>query len=596
MTLFTRQSSSFRFAVPLAALLLVACCGCWGELDLPATQPTPVGGAGSNPVGAGGDDASVGQDSYRVLPDCETDSQCADLLEGTSTCRPGRCFLGECELSRVDDGASCDDGDFCTLGDHCSVGVCLPGKATDCSDDNPCTDDLCAQASGSCVHIDNGAVCAVEGGCAVGVCTGGACLAQSKLFVAIHAADIPTAVTAIVALDDGRFAVIANVELADEVTAARWLRLGGDGAQQVQGVLPLGWAADAASMPTGGAVVVGRVRLPSGDLQGRAVALAQAATVAWMRDYGGEKDDVIQAIAPAPGGGWAAAGTTWSKGQGGGDLWLLRLTPTGHPLLDYSYGSSDVEAAEAVTVTSSGSYVMAGTQTSDKGNVDGVILAIANDAGLVWMAQYGGPYMERPLAVVQRPAGTLLFAGVRALNAAGERAFWLGALDSEGNKLWSRHHALAGDAMAQSMVALPDGGAVLIGADRDVDLESPGAWQPRALRIDKMGNMQWSRTWSWEAGSILSVGALLGDGGLVLAGRRTPSAGATVAVLRTDPWGHADCATAGNCAQLSPSACDDGLLCSADDCAAQQGCTHSWLDDGSPCAIGLACAANKCTP
>ncbi len=591
-----------RHPIPLIATSLVALCclivegGCSPESDLPGGDPVSVGGGDDKRGRVSQGDAGVASDVPAVMPDCETDDQCMAQLPDATPCRPGRCFLGECEPALADDGAPCDDGDLCTASDYCAAGVCLPGKATDCDDGNPCTDDACDPKAGLCSNVPNGAICDVDGGCAVGVCEAGDCNAQSKLFLALHVAEAPRAVTAVVALDDGRFAVVANVELANEVTAARWLRLDGAGAMQVQGEVPLAWAADAAAMPGGGVLVVGRVRLPSGDLQGRAVALAQAATVDWMRDYGGQADDAIQAIAPAPGGGWVAAGTTHSKGQGSGDLWLLRLNPQGHPMLDFSYGSTDVEAAEAVTATSAGGYVIAGTQTSKSGNVDGVVLAIDPEASLIWMAQYGGPHVERPLAVVQRADGTLLFAGARGLDAAGHQAFWLGALALDGSKLWSRFHKAGGDVTVASMVGAVDGGAVIVGADRSVDPAHPDTWQPRALRVDAMGNLQWTRTWAWEAGSALLAVARLADDGMIVAGRRTLPAGASVAMLRTDPWGHADCASAGGCAQLDVSACDDGLPCTTDTCEGGQGCGHSWLVEGSPCAVGLACAASKCTP
>jgi hypothetical protein len=50
------------------------------------------------------------------------------------------------------DGAPCDDGDACTLIDTYQDGQCIGSGSPDCDDANPCTDDLCAPATGACVH------------------------------------------------------------------------------------------------------------------------------------------------------------------------------------------------------------------------------------------------------------------------------------------------------------------------------------------------------------------------------------------------------------------------------------------------------------
>ena len=68
-----------------------------------------------------------------------------------------------------------------------------------------------------------------------------------------------------------------------------------------------------------------------------------------------------------------------------------------------------------------------------------------------------------------------------------------------------------------------------------------------------------------------------------------------------DAWDNPDCATSGPCHALSISDCDDGDVCTADNCdSAHGGCWHQPLgaspacDDGNPCTIG-GCALGACT-
>ena len=69
---------------------------------------------------------------------------------------------------------ACDDGDACTLGDNCLDGSCAPGVAIDCDDGNLCTDDSCGEAG--CVNAPNASECDDANACTQGdVCTQSIC-------------------------------------------------------------------------------------------------------------------------------------------------------------------------------------------------------------------------------------------------------------------------------------------------------------------------------------------------------------------------------------------------------------------------------------
>src|SRR5207244_13230758 len=80
--------------------------------------------------------------------------------------------------------AESDDADACNGVESCdlSSGTCVPGTAVDCTDQNPCTDDLCDPATGACSNpeaaagtvCDDGNACTTGDTCSGGVCVGGA--------------------------------------------------------------------------------------------------------------------------------------------------------------------------------------------------------------------------------------------------------------------------------------------------------------------------------------------------------------------------------------------------------------------------------------
>ena len=99
--------------------------------------------------------------------DCNDDDVCTD-----DSCDP----LTGC--AHTFNTNPCDDGDACTENDFCSNGVCFPGSALDCNDDNVCTDDSCDSLSG-CQHIynsdpcDDADACTENDFCSNGVCVPG---------------------------------------------------------------------------------------------------------------------------------------------------------------------------------------------------------------------------------------------------------------------------------------------------------------------------------------------------------------------------------------------------------------------------------------
>ena len=123
--------------------------------------------------------APAQEDCNALDDDCDgqTDEGACDDANGctTDSCTPGKGSLScaHADLNQV----PCDaDGNACTIGDLCNLGVCQPGKAKNCDDGNPCSEDSCNLASG-CTHTDDdGLPCDDENPCTLGdTCGGGTC-------------------------------------------------------------------------------------------------------------------------------------------------------------------------------------------------------------------------------------------------------------------------------------------------------------------------------------------------------------------------------------------------------------------------------------
>jgi hypothetical protein len=91
---------------------------------------------------------SVRLELERLAPPCQDAAECDDQNPCTlDDCRDGRCVN-----EPVDDGQPCDDDLYCNGPETCQGGQCRQGSPPDCTDDDPCTQDLCDETFDRCAH------------------------------------------------------------------------------------------------------------------------------------------------------------------------------------------------------------------------------------------------------------------------------------------------------------------------------------------------------------------------------------------------------------------------------------------------------------
>ena len=160
---------------------------------------TCVGGAAPNC-----DDGNVcTDDTCNPATGCTHTNNIAPCSDGNACNGTGSCLAGVCQAGTAlvcndnnpctddtcapttgcvytnDNTNSCSDGNICNGTETCLAGVCQAGTALVCNDNNLCTDDACAPATG-CAHTNNvapcndGNACTTSDACSGGTCVGGA--------------------------------------------------------------------------------------------------------------------------------------------------------------------------------------------------------------------------------------------------------------------------------------------------------------------------------------------------------------------------------------------------------------------------------------
>lgn len=104
-----------------------------------------------------------------------------DLCEGVvcddqNPCTDDACDYadGTCDFFAVEDGANCDFDGFRSV---CISGVCQPEceSPEDCDDENDCTEDLCVDGTCQLVPVTDGAECDDGNECTADICANGVC-------------------------------------------------------------------------------------------------------------------------------------------------------------------------------------------------------------------------------------------------------------------------------------------------------------------------------------------------------------------------------------------------------------------------------------
>ena len=108
------------------------------------------------------------------------------------------------------------------------------------------------------------------------------------------------------------------------------------------------------------------------------VKVDQKFNLLWSKTFGGSNDDFGMEIIKGHGDDILILGETASYGQGGKDIWLIKIDSFGNKIWDKTYGGSKMEFASSIHRSSSKSYQIVGsTLSSTKGLKDGLIIVLS---------------------------------------------------------------------------------------------------------------------------------------------------------------------------------------------------------------------------
>lgn len=470
---------------------------------------------------------------------------------------------GGCQFLAV---YTCDDGDFCT-DDVCQHGYgCTHNPHVCASDGNVCTKDVCKSGKCQAIAVSDG------GACEAGLCAAGVCTAKNDCpggpWQRLVGGKQNGGADSLAVLPDGTWLSAGSTSAANQPnTAATWLvHITAQGKLLSKSAIAPGTGTSRIlALPGGDVILAGSIDSPPSYTRWLARATPDGQLL-WQWSVPasgawGTLNSVVLADDQLLASGWAGG----EKTSG----WLGRFSLSGQ-LLSESLPPGE---ARDVAVPPSGGVVLAGRLISN-GSVEGAWLARLDMAGsILWQKTLGGPngdYFQRVLAL---PDGGLLLLGETngGKGSPGSSGAWLVRTDGAGNVLWMQTGSQP-FASGYSLAAT-DGGFVIAGRNNSYPKSLGWLW-----RVDAQGQTAWQRTLPGPSSQFLATVRPLPDGHLALAGTISSEPGSDVSawtsdvfLARTDAFGHLDCSAP--CTTLAN--CDDGDPCTADSCEAPAGCQHA---------------------
>jgi len=208
----------------------------------------------------------------------------------------------------------------------------------------------------------------------------------------------------------------------------------------------------------------------------------------WSKYYGGTNNDEGYSLKQTSDGGYIIAGYTNSFGQGGWDVYLLKVNSTGNLLWTKTYGGNRYDYANHIEITNDGGFILTGV-TSGYGT--GVIydndlfLMKTDSAGnSIWANTYGGDSNEIGTSVKQTSDGGFVATGYTSSSGAGQEDVYLLKTDSLGNVLWSTNFGGASTEQGKDVIQHGNN-YIIVGETRNF---SKGLKDVYLIKVDSLGN------------------------------------------------------------------------------------------------------------
>ena len=259
-----------------------------------------------------------------------------------------------------------------------------------------------------------------------------------------------------------------------------------------------GWKASYSPFDKG-IIITGRI---SSKINGQtdlwAIKTNEKGVAEWDYAFGGSNDEEGLDVISTSDGGFLFVGHTWSFGNKQ-QIYAIKTDFQGNILWENNYGGVGWDVGEAVIEINEGGYLIAGHSNSpsiSSGNTDFFILKIDVNGNLKSQNAYGNkvyPNHEWAYDIIQIANSGFIIVGARDRYGSESKNILLINIDSDYNLVWEKELSAGGiiDETAFSISSTSDGKFIICASINSI--EDPTNYEPKIIKIDSYGNIEWQR-------------------------------------------------------------------------------------------------------
>ncbi len=219
--------------------------------------------------------------------------------------------------------------------------------------------------------------------------------------------------------------------------------------------------------------------------------------------YGGNGQDMYNAVTPTSDGGFVMAGNTSSFGNGGLDVFIVKTGSSGNMLWSRVIGGAGDDMAYAVAEEGNGNILIAGqTTSSGAGGADVYLIKLDPFGRLLWTKTIGGTGTDYAKGLVLLN-DKYFIAGATSSSGAGGSDVYLLKTDTSGTVRFSKTYGYPGDDYANAITATAGGNLVLAGRTSNFGVTEP----VYVLKVKTDGDTLWTRNFNENNSSQSAVKA-----------------------------------------------------------------------------------------
>lgn len=206
----------------------------------------------------------------------------------------------------------------------------------------------------------------------------------------------------------------------------------------------------------------------SGDVDVLVIKLDKFGDELWSRTYGGTGNDTGADIIETTDGNYIVAGATTSFGAGSADAWIIKTDENGNEIWAKSFGGPEVDTASSIIETSDGNYTFAGsTYSYGGGGRDIWVVTIDQNGNEIWNTAIGTGKNEWGADIAEASTGGYLITGGKSESlGTGEDELLVVKLDQSGNVEWNGIFGGWRDESGKSIIATSDGYCAVVGTTK----------------------------------------------------------------------------------------------------------------------------------